>query len=629
MKDRTSETEVIIESAEESAVARLDTTLTTIDRVIPLLGTIANAFAGGDFSTAIGVSLDALCETLGADDAEIFFSEPEGADLLLTACWGPDSQTLVEQTRFAPGCGFPGRVIEESQPLISQNLAEDTRYLRQSVVQCGINAYACVPMRAPYGLRGSLNVAWRRTPDYMDDQVRALEQVASLLSTYISAQLSQLRYLVDQAMESTVDRPIKERLDVLLKLVVTLVGTPRAAAKMMIAGGEEVAVTHGFVPRKAGAKKSASCCPCDVIQGGHGALLEGAKTCADGVSLTEGMDHPCRLAMTYAGRLVGCVLVDLGPGHPELATRQILPLLVVTQQAALHLRQPGGSGPGPSQRAGHGEQANPNDLELRGLGTLRLKRDGESLNPEDFGRRSSLDILKILALTPGRSRAGEQLIEMLWPEIDEDSGKNRLHVALHSLRTILEPAGRRGKWRFVRTHQGQYLLEGGEGVWIDFVEFESLWRKVRCGRSARHSDSDWQGPLERMLALYQGDLFADSLYADWCEGQRTRLRRIFLEATNLHADVLIEAGQFDRAIERLQYGLLIEEFDDTLNRRLIEVLLAAGKRRLAQEVYEVYVRRLHHELDCKPQPETLRLGELLSLARRDFPTARRRLGVKV
>ena len=609
-------------SDDEVLAEQIDAPLVALDGAIPLLGKITVAFASCDFYDAITSTLDMVCETLGADNAEIFFSEPEGSDLLLTACQGRDREALVEQVRFSPGSGFPGRVTANQQPLMSTNLAADPRYLRQSVVRCGINAYACVPLRAPRGLSGSLNAAWREPPESMEEPVQLLEFVASVISTHIAARLSELRCLVDQAMESAADRSQAERLRLLLGLVVEMTGTPRAAVRLL---GEEdaddVLVVHGL-PNTCGLSARSSACPCDIVEGGHGDLV-GANLGGCGCKFPPMMENPGRLSMNYGGEAIGCIVVDFDTDLPVPATRELLPLLVVAQQAALHLRRATGAGtPGRLESESTKKGA---ALEIYGLGSMQIACNGELIESDRFPRRAALDLLKVLAIQAGKPISADQLIEIFWPECNYRAGKNRLNVALHSLRSVLEPDGGRGEWQFVRTSQGHYYLGGDERVWLDFEEFESTWKEIERMRSRREPIDGWRPLLEKTLDLYRGDLFMENRYDDWCEGRRIYLRRLYLKALTLFVDVLVEGGEFDAALDYLRRGLAIDEFDDTLNRRLIEVLLATGRRRLAQEQYEIYVRRLYEELGCEPMPATADLGELLELARQDFRAAREQL----
>ena len=602
-------------------VDHLQRPLICLEGVVPLLGRITQAFAEQEFAQAVDQTLDLICDALDADNTEIFFSEPEGEDLLLTACRGPDQYALVEQTRFEPGTGFPGRVTTDLQPVSSIDLADDTRYLRRSVVQCGINAYACVPLRAPRGLRGSLNAAWRIPPENLDHAVELLELVASVISTQIAARLSVLRCAVDHAMESKADEALEERLRILLQLVVKMTDAPQAAARVLMADGQDVVVNHDLSCEcEPSARPSA--CPCDIVKGGHGDLVESDSPCP--CRLPRMMKNPCRLSMTYGGETLGCLVVDLGQQPQESdrpATGQLLPLLITVQQAALHIRNCTAAAPDSTDHLPYGADESIRELELSVLGPCRILRRGELLEPEQFGRRAALDLLQVLALHWGTPKSADQLVEILWPRTDFATAKNRLHVAFHALRAVLEPQGKRGNWQLVRNHHGQYFLDDSSAVWLDSAEFHSLWKQVQRLRSSGAAEEKWMGPLQQMLDLYRGDLFAENIYEDWGDSRRVFLRRIFLEGTGLLVNLLVERGRFEAAIDRLRMGLAIDELDDVLNRRLIEVLLAMGRRQRAEEHYEYYARRLHEELDCEPLPETLELQDLLILARQDFDAA--------
>src|SRR5207247_8124689 len=51
-----------------------------------------------------------------------------------------------------------------------------------------------------------------------------------------------------------------------------------------------------------------------------------------------------------------------------------------------------------------------------------------------FPRQKAADLLAYLACARGRSASREALIEILWPEIDPELGRNNLRKLLHTLR---------------------------------------------------------------------------------------------------------------------------------------------------------------------------------------------------
>ncbi|TMH07815.1 MAG: hypothetical protein E6H67_02675 [Betaproteobacteria bacterium] len=57
-----------------------------------------------------------------------------------------------------------------------------------------------------------------------------------------------------------------------------------------------------------------------------------------------------------------------------------------------------------------------------------------------FPSRPIAMLLARLALQPQRRHAREELIELLWPNVELDVGRNRLRQVLSTLRRLLEPA---------------------------------------------------------------------------------------------------------------------------------------------------------------------------------------------
>lgn len=140
---------------------------------------------------------------------------------------------------------------------------------------------------------------------------------------------------------------------------------------------------------------------------------------------------------------------------------------------------------------------------VRVLGTLRAT-DGEQ-TLERFGAGSVAALLARLAMYPGRSHAREELVELLWPGVALDVGRNRLRQALFALRTLLEPPGSIARPVLVADRDAVRVHDGA--LDCDAVAFE---RAVREGREAE------------ALLLYVGELLPGR-YEDWVLADRARL----------------------------------------------------------------------------------------------------------
>ena len=154
------------------------------------------------------------------------------------------------------------------------------------------------------------------------------------------------------------------------------------------------------------------------------------------------------------------------------------------------------------------EQAGQHSLQARWhvglLGGLCLS-DG----PQRITRlpsRAITALLARLALAPQRAHAREELIELLWPGVALDIGRNRLRQALSSLKSLLEPSGPVAA-QLVLVADRSFVRVVPGSLACDAVQFE---QHVRAGQ------------VEAARSLYLGELLP-GFYDEWIDEERLRL----------------------------------------------------------------------------------------------------------
>ena len=80
--------------------------------------------------------------------------------------------------------------------------------------------------------------------------------------------------------------------------------------------------------------------------------------------------------------------------------------------------------------------ATPGIWRVRLLGTLEVTQEGHRI--ARFRAQRYGILLAYLALRPRQKHGRDELIELLWPDADQDTGRARLRQALTSLRRQLE-----------------------------------------------------------------------------------------------------------------------------------------------------------------------------------------------
>ena len=142
---------------------------------------------------SLGLALEILRETTGAEAAEVFLAEPGGRGMVLTGHSGLFRNAFFQITRFGPSEGFPGLVLTTQQPVMTTALSEDARYLRKRVVDRGFRSCVSVPFFGPNGLMGSLNLAFRRPDPDLEGAHRLLSWTGSTLGLMLQARTTRTR----------------------------------------------------------------------------------------------------------------------------------------------------------------------------------------------------------------------------------------------------------------------------------------------------------------------------------------------------------------------------------------------------------------------------------------------------
>ena len=124
---------------------------------------------------------------------------------------------------------------------------------------------------------------------------------------------------------------------------------------------------------------------------------------------------------------------------------------------------------------------------------------------ERFPSRAVAVLLARLALAPARAHPREELVELLWPGVALDVGRNRLRQVLSTLKSLLEPAGVPGAQVLQADRLAVRVVPGA--LACDAVDFE---RHLRAGRH------------EQAQALYRGELMPGH-FDDWVHTERQRL----------------------------------------------------------------------------------------------------------
>src|SRR5262245_25477282 len=244
-------------------------------------------------------------------------------------------------------------------------------------------------------------------------------------------------------------------------------------------------------------------------------------------------------------------------------------------------------------------------LEIRLLGSFRVFLDGSPVEGRRWSRRKAQSLVQLLALQPHHQLHREQIMEMLWPDLDVEAAANSLHKALHAARRVLEPDLEPGAYsRFIISQGSQILLRAPRELRVDVDEFE---------QQARDAIKGAEIPIcEAAAALYDGDLLVEELYEDWTSARREAVRALYFDLLAKHASLCESQGRYDRGIESLKRLIASEPSNEEAHRQLMRLYAVTGNRHQALKQYQLCQDALRKELDVGPAKATVELYEQIT-----------------
>jgi predicted ATPase/DNA-binding SARP family transcriptional activator len=199
------------------------------------------------------------------------------------------------------------------------------------------------------------------------------------------------------------------------------------------------------------------------------------------------------------------------------------------------------------------------------LGGLRAVRGEQCV--ERFRTQKTAAMLALMALRGPHPR--EVLIDLLWPDLEIDAGRNNLSTSLSSLRRQLEadlPAN-------------SVLIADRASVGLNPRAFDTDVRRFEAALARAESasgDTERAQHLAEALTLYKGP-FLPGFYEDWAQAEARRLEERFNLALARLLPLLESSGQIARAIEFARRGVFFHPTSETWHLSLMRLLAESGQ----------------------------------------------------
>lgn len=239
-------------------------------------------------------------------------------------------------------------------------------------------------------------------------------------------------------------------------------------------------------------------------------------------------------------------------------------------------------------------------IELLGhLRALQGDREITRFRSQKYG-----GLLAYLAVHLRTPHAREYLIDLFWPDLEIDAGRNNLSTALSTLRHLLEPPGVPAGAVLIADRASIRL--NPEAVRTDVQEFEGALATARSAPSLTEQTQE----LLHAVDLYRGELLP-GFYEEWIEADRDRLADACVQALRKLVRHFAKTHDLPRAIDCARRAIGANPLVEELHRDLIQLYAASGQVSAGLAQYREVERICREELGSRPSAATRQLAQQL------------------
>lgn len=231
------------------------------------------------------------------------------------------------------------------------------------------------------------------------------------------------------------------------------------------------------------------------------------------------------------------------------------------------------------------------------LGGFRVERSDGLLEDSAWQqRRSAKQLIKLIAAHPDHVLHREQILEILWRDVDPMSATNSFAKALHAARRALEPERVPRQYSAYLHFKDDVFALDSERVSVDADVFQRLAKDALRARTM-------SGYLSA-LAAYGGELLPEDRYEDWAEQRRHSLSTLHRQLLLGLADEYLKRGERGQATEVFRVVLQHDPTNEEVQRRLIRLYAETGNRSEAIRQFQTCREVLASELGITPSRMT-------------------------
>ncbi len=259
-------------------------------------------------------------------------------------------------------------------------------------------------------------------------------------------------------------------------------------------------------------------------------------------------------------------------------------------------------------------------VEVKLFGGLEVKAAHGIVAQRDWGKRKARILFAMLVARHGTDIHRAELIEYLWPELDEPHGINNFYVVWSAMKRAVSPQSIEDETSPpFENHNGVCRMIPGRIV-SDLDLFTAARAEARCAKGTKDTEAEIKA-LRAAIELYRGDVLPGDIYDDWFGGIRQRFRQEYQASVIRFAELMLAS---DDPLAALPFVIEASERDplrEDLYQVRIRLEVGSNQRGAAMGTYMSCRHTLIEELGVDPSRETVELYNQI-LAMEDGPDSK-------
>ena len=235
------------------------------------------------------------------------------------------------------------------------------------------------------------------------------------------------------------------------------------------------------------------------------------------------------------------------------------------------------------------------------LGPFGVWRGDIPVTNKEWQREKARQLFQLLLTIRGQWLQREQIVDLLWPELDPESAERNFKVALNALNHALEPERQRLSPPYFVIRQGNtYGINPQANVVTDTEQLQAL------------SLSNDEEKLRFAYDLYEDEYLPECRYMDWSAVDRDRYRQIYFSIVERLSLIHLQNQKPVDAMELCQSAFQRDKSWEKGYALMMRAYSLQGNIAQVQQTFQRCELILREELGLDPSQETQRLRHVLT-----------------